>query len=618
MCGIAGFFDWRSVTVDLPSVVRGMCDAQASRGPDGQGQLLFAHGGLGHRRLAIIDPKGGAQPMSLNRAGLHLTFNGEIYNFRELRAELESSGHHFITNTDTEVLLHAFQAWGPDCVLRLRGMFAFVVYDEQKDELFAARDHLGIKPLVYAYQQGRIAIASELRALRAVPGFDGGVDHDAVAQYLHLGFVAAPDCMLAGAKKLPPGHSMRIMKGGHLVGPAPYWRPIMEPSASGDPREWVEEVARVCEASVKAHLVADVPFGAFLSGGVDSTLIVSWMQPHLQQAVKAFTISYDDKDHDETEYARQAADHLGAELDCTLVQPNAMDLLPKLVEHLGEPLADRSMVSTWLVSQAARRRVPMVLSGDGGDELFFGYEKYFGWMADLQRSRQLSGRFGAIPMRQFMHALRPSRYPRMFSPGVTLDRLWYANQQFPDKILAALVHGLGSQGRPAPCVAQSLQECKGVPDELQLQACDLNLYLPYDILFKVDASSMAHGLEVRTPLVDREVFDVARRLPVVCRTGSDDVSATRWEQGKKMLKTLLARRFDDAFVNRPKKGFLPPVSRWLGTGTAGRAQAEDMLMGGAGRLKELTGIVPLREAMRWRDGARIWHLLVLEEWLRQN
>ena len=157
-----------------------------------------------------------------------------------------------------------------------------------------------------------------------------------------------------------------------------------------------------------------------------------------------------------------------------------------------------------------------------------------------------------------------------------------------------------------------------MPDELQLQACDLNLYLPYDILFKVDASSMAHGLEVRTPLVDREVFDVARRLPVVCRTGSDDVSATRWEQGKKMLKTLLARRFDDAFVNRPKKGFLPPVSRWLGTGTAGRAQAEDMLMGGAGRLKELTGIVPLREAMRWRDGARIWHLLVLEEWLRQN
>ncbi|MCB1211657.1 MAG: asparagine synthase (glutamine-hydrolyzing) [Verrucomicrobiales bacterium] len=618
MCGIAAFFDWHDAAADLSGVIRRMCDVQASRGPDGQGQLLFSHGGLGHRRLAIIDPAGGAQPMSLNRAGLHLTFNGEIYNFRELRAELESLGHSFTTHTDSEVLLHAFQAWGPSCVARLRGMFAFVVYDEQKDELFVARDHLGIKPLVYAHKDGRIAIASELRALRCVPWFKGGVDRDAVAQYLHLGFVAAPACMLEGAKKLPPGHSMRVTKGGQLIGPEPFWRPVMEPAEVGDPREWVEEVARVCEASVKAHLVADVPFGAFLSGGVDSTLIVSWMQPHLQQAVKAFTISYDDKDHDETEYAKQAADHLGAELECTLVQPNAMDLLPRLVEHLGEPLADRSMVSTWLVSEAARRRVPMVLSGDGGDELFFGYEKYFGWMADLHRSRQMSGRFGAIPLRQAMHLLKPSRYPRMFRPGVTLDRLWYANQQFPDEVLASMIRGIGVQGKPAPCVAQSLIENKNVPDELQIQACDLNLYLPFDILFKVDASSMAHGLEVRTPLVDREVFDVARRLPVICRTGSAEAAATKWEQGKKMLKTLLARRFDDDFVNRPKKGFLPPVSRWLGAGTKGRAQAEEMLLGASGRLKEMTGCSPLRAALQWRDGARIWHLLVLEEWLRQN
>jgi asparagine synthase (glutamine-hydrolysing) len=613
MCGIAAYFSSSDDSGRCLQIVRSMCDAQASRGPDGHGLLPLEMGAIGHRRLAIIDLEGGIQPMSDTANGLHLTYNGELYNFRELRNQLSSLGATFVTQSDTEVVLNAYRFWGEKCVDRFRGMFAFAIYDEVARTLFVARDHFGIKPLVYATGPGWFAVASEFRALRCIPRFRVAPDRAAIGAYVQLGYIPAPLSAYQDARKLPPGHRRTFRLDDDSGTEEAYWEPRMAPESCGDPAEWMHEVERVCRASVEAHMFADVEFGAFLSGGVDSTLIVKWMSEITSRPVQAFTISYEESAYDETAWATEAAERLGVRLTKRVVRPDSMELLPAIVRHLGEPMADRSAISTWLVCQLAREQVPMVLSGDGGDEFFFGYESHLGWLEQLNYLRKKSRVPAGRLIRSLLHRAFPSRFPPFFHPANHEAILWSGMWQIPEATFARS----GQAGAPRLVREQFervIARNHSAGADLLLQAADLSFYLPGDILPKVDSASMAHGLEVRTPLVDREVFDLARRLPLSCRRGLGPLGR---KEGKLVLKQLLSRSFDDRFTYRTKQGFLSPAADWLMPGAPGAAQIRQRLASPDSLLREILPDAFISRAIDFNRGRRIWNLLVLDEWLRQ-
>jgi len=619
MCGIAAYFSIHTDASHCKTIVDAMCDIQASRGPDGKGSLAFAltnsSGSIGHRRLAIIDPASGAQPMSFDDDGLHLTYNGEIYNFRELRRELQESGTSFTTDSDTEVVLAAYRHWGEKCVDHFRGMFAFAIFDAKRQVVFVARDHFGIKPLVYTSGPGWFAIASEIRALRCLPEFSGEVDHHAIASYLHFGYIPAAESAFTGVSKLRPGHALKFntSTADQISEPVRYWEPTLSPEKNGDPAEWAIEVERVCKNSVAAHMVADVEFGAFLSGGVDSTLIAKWMTEVSDQKVRTYTISYDDSEHDETPWARKAAATLGVNLIETKVEANAIEILPKLVAHLGEPMADRSMISTWLVCEQARREVPMVLSGDGADENFFGYESYLGWIDQREYLNKIAKQPGGLLIRKILGSMLPQRYPRIIPPDDHEALLWDSLAQIPRSILHREKTDIPRAKAPDNLTRLIDRNLSGGPDYL-LQATDLEYYLPYDILFKVDAASMAHGLEVRTPFIDREVFEVARRMPLACRHG---LGPHGKREGKIVLKQILATTFANDFAFRKKQGFLPPVANWLKAGTSERRNAEERLRTSDSGIRNLLSEPLLGKIAGLNNGRRLWNMLILDEWLQQ-
>lgn len=613
MCGIAAFFSDRHSAKDSLRIVKSMCQAQKSRGPDGEGVVGLENGAIGHRRLAIIDVDGGGQPMSNPSNSLHLTYNGELYNYRELRAELESHGSIFRTKSDTEVILHAYDLWGTRCVERFRGMFAFIIVDDASKTLFAARDHFGIKPLVYVAGNGWFAAASEIRGLRMVPCFSAEPDRGAIGAYLQLGYIPAPLSAFSGVKKLPPGSTMTIDLKVFEPCIVTYWEPIMTPEPAGDLSEWAREVERVCRASVEAHLVADVKFGALLSGGVDSTLIVKWMTECLGTPVDGFTICYEEQDYDESNWAAIAAKHFGVRLISDFARPSSIDLLGSIVHHQGEPLADRSAISTWLVCELARKHVPMVLSGDGGDELFYGYESYLGWREKLDFYRNPKGAYLGRLLRKLRHQLKPKFYPPDLPPSATNEILWSGYWQISQHVFEAS----GLEGAPRSVrerIESLIEKHDGLDPEILPQLVDLALYLPANILPKVDSASMAHGLEVRTPLVDRDVFDLARRIPLQLRRGLGPVAG---REGKLILKHLLARDFGNEFAFRKKMGFVSPAAEWLRRGSPDGDQV-------ARRLKEpgspLRFFVPdrfIESALVHNGGRRAWNLLVLDEWLHQ-
>ncbi|MDE3156786.1 MAG: asparagine synthase (glutamine-hydrolyzing), partial [Acidobacteriota bacterium] len=387
MCGIAGLLCTDGMPAPRP-IVDGMTAALAHRGPDGSGVTLRGAAGLGHRRLAIIDPASGAQPLSNEDGRLWITFNGEIYNYRDLRTDLEAHGHRFRTQSDTEVVVHAYEQWGAAAVPRLRGMFAFGIVDERDGHLFLARDPLGIKPLYYAQTPTLTAFASELQALRPVPGLDWTLDIRAIDQYLRLQYIPAPRTVYAHVRKLPPAHTLRIEFDGHTQGPREYWQIRFQPEFRRTEREWLDALDEVLRRSVRAHLVADVPFGAFLSGGLDSSAVVAYMAQELDAPVETFSIGFEEQDFTELHYAEQAARRWQTHHHAEIVRADCLELLPALVRHYGEPFGDSSALPTFLVSRMARGAVPMVLSGDGGDEAFGGYNDYGTWRRWLRQDDQ--------------------------------------------------------------------------------------------------------------------------------------------------------------------------------------------------------------------------------------
>jgi asparagine synthase (glutamine-hydrolysing) len=615
MCGIAGIVDFSGRTPALETI-RAMIDQQRHRGPDGEGILRRDAVALGHRRLSIIDVAGGAQPLSNETQDIWLTFNGEIYNFRELRSTLEASGHTFRCQSDSEVIVHAYEQWGDDCVRHLRGMFAFAIADFRRRRLLLARDHFGIKPLFFRLLRDSVAFASELAPLVDNTAGTPNLNCQALDYYLRYRYIPAPHTIYDEVVRLPPAHTWSCTFAGDARPPREYYRLRMCPDESLDDEAVAEQFAEVLDESVAAHLVSDVPFGAFLSGGVDSTLIVAAMAQRLGGRVQAFSIGFDENDYSELHYARQAAQQLGVELHSEIVTPDVVTILQELFAHYGEPFADTSAIPTWCVARLARRHVPMVLSGDGADEAFAGYTRYDAWVRDTlprnlarftRQPRRAMGRAAGLLLGQRDDRLR--RWQRDFI-GI-----------FRDEERQSLWHDDLRAVTRAPNLAfhQADREARGLRDLQYAQYLDLKTYLPGDILSKVDVAAMCHGLEARTPFADLRVMEFAARLP------------ERWRRqtigGRASLKVLpkhhLARQFPAAFVHRRKQGFAIPEAAWLRRGTPVRACFDDVVASAHAAIRQYFQPAEIERRIRQfdetgRQPTNLWLLLILGLWLEHR
>ncbi|MGB3635277.1 MAG: asparagine synthase (glutamine-hydrolyzing) [Rubrobacteraceae bacterium] len=643
MCGIAGFFSPGSAKKEAEQTVRRMTDALVHRGPDDGGVWEDQRSGvaLGNRRLAIVDlsPEG-HQPMCSADGRYVLAFNGEIYNFPALRAELEQLGHGFRGHSDTEVMLAAFTAWGLEAGLgRFNGMFAFALWDRQERVLHLARDRFGEKPLYYGWMGGTLLFGSELKALRAHPRFRGEVSRDALALYLRHNYVPAPYSIYEGVCKLPPGTRMTINEAGETSEPIPYWsarraaeRGVADPFG-GSEQEAVDALDAVLSDSVGMRMVADVPLGAFLSGGIDSSTIVSLMQAQSDRPVKTFSIGFHEEAYSEAEHAKAVARHLGTEHTELYVTPReALEVVPKLPTLYDEPFADSSQIPTYLVSELARKHVTVSLSGDGGDELFGGYRRYalgqdlwrrIGWMPSAGR-RAAGHAISSIPveiLNKRLARLAPlaGRYGHSGEMGDKLHKL--------AEILTAddpedLYHGLVSYYRdPAGIVPGSVEPPTALTDRSRradvdsfahrMMYLDSVSYLPDDILAKVDRASMGVSLEARVPMLDHRVYELAWSLPPSMKTRD---GADKW-----ILRRVLDRYVPRELVERPKMGFGVPVGAWL-RGSL-REWAEGLL--DEKRLRDEGFFEPLPIREKWSEhlsGSRNWHahlwgVLMFQAWL---
>jgi asparagine synthase (glutamine-hydrolysing) len=564
MCGIAGFVG-SSVTparVEAGGVLARMCEVIAHRGPDDQGTLVLDGAALGMRRLSIIDLAGGNQPLSGCDPAVQIVFNGEVYNFHELQRELETRGHVFKTRSDTEAVVHAFEEWGAACVEHLRGMFAFAVWDGRARELFVARDRVGKKPLYYTVTEGGdFVFGSELKSLLEHPGVRPEASDEAVDAYLTFGYVPDPLSIFRGVWKLPPGHRLTFARG--RVSVESYWDFPVE--VDPEPRraeDYLEELRALLDEAVRVRLVADVPLGAFLSGGVDSSAVVGLMARNTSRPVKTFSIGFREDSYDELRYARLAARHFGTEHQEFVVTPDICGVVDELAWHFDEPFADSSAIPTYVVSKMAREHVKVVLSGDGGDELFAGYTRYvierrrggFARLPRLLRAGVMQPLGRSLPHgawgRNFIHnvALDPlERYLEEISVFTRLNRPALYSQEFRRR--------LGDEGKAAELFRGHAARAAGTGPLGSLLYLDSKTYLPGDILTKVDRMSMAASLEARVPLLDHKLIEFVARIPPSLKM--------RGFETKHIFKQAVRGLVPDEILDRPKQGFGVPIQRWI-------------------------------------------------------
>jgi asparagine synthase (glutamine-hydrolysing) len=626
MCGVTGIFDMRGTRpVDREALTR-MNESQHHRGPDEVGMHVAAGIGLGHRRLSIIDLSTGQQPMYNEDGSVCVVTNGEIYNFQELMPELARLGHTFRTRSDTEVIVHAWEAWGEDCVKRFRGMFAFALYDESRQSLFLARDRLGVKPLHYALlDDGTLLFGSELKSLLAHPGMPRALDPLAAEDYFALGYVPEPRTIFARARKLPSGHTLLARRGVALPDPRRYWdvrftldRPLGVEDACRELEERLRE-------SVRLRMIADVPLGAFLSGGVDSGAVVATMAGLSSERVKACSISFADPAFDESVHARAVAQRHGAEHYVDRVESEDFDLVDVLAGLYDEPYADSSAIPTYRVCQLARRHVTVALSGDGGDESFGGYTRYRHHLAE-ERLRRLV----PLPLRRTLFGalgrLYPplERAPRFLRGKALLESLARDSTAAYFDLVCVLRGAARSRlysrrfksllgGYEAIEVFRRHAARADTDDPLALvQYVDLHTYLVDDINVKVDRASMAHALEVREPLMDHELVEWLASLPSSLKIRGADT--------KFLLKKAVARHLPDDVVHRPKMGFAVPLAGWF-RGPL-REKVRQALLDA--RLLDtgwfdgaaLTGLIDAHQAGIRDNSAALWSLLMFEAFLR--
>ena len=569
MCGITGIFDTRGAAEIAASVLHRMNNAQYHRGPD-EGSLHTEPGlGFGHRRLSIIDIATGQQPLFNEDGSVVVVFNGEIYNYQDLIPELQALGHVFHTKSDTEVIVHAWEQWGEDCVQRFRGMFAFALWDRNRQSLFMARDRLGVKPMFYALlDDGLLLFGSELKSLLAHGGLRRDIDPLAVEEYFALGYVAEPRTIFRQALKLPPGHSLVIQRGQPLAAPREYWdvrftldNPMSEQEAQQ------EMIARLRE-SVRLRMISEVPLGAFLSGGVDSSAVVAMMAGLSDGPVNTCSMAFDDPKFNESEFAQQVADRYATKHRVETVASDDFDLIDTLARLYDEPYADSSAIPTYRVCQLARKHVTVALSGDGGDETFGGYRRY---RMHLMEDRMRSAVPASIRMPVFglLGRLYPKAdwAPRVFRAKTTFEGLARNSVDAYLHAVSILRAPMRAQlfsagfkrelaGYNASAVFDHHARRAGTDDPLALiQYLDTKTYLVGDINTKVDRASMAHSLEVREPLMDHELVQWAASLPSSLKV--------RGAEGKYLLKKAMAPHLPDAVLYRPKMGFAVPLARWF-------------------------------------------------------
>ena len=621
MCGIAGIlsFDGRPVA---PARVRTMTDAMIHRGPDDEG-FYFGQGvGLGMRRLAIIDLATGRQPIASEDGSVQVVLNGEIYNFQELRRRLEARGHRFATATDTEVIVHLYEELGPACVEELRGMFAFALWDAGERRLLIARDRLGIKPLYWARYRGpagdTLAFASELKAILALDELPVELDGAAVDHLFSFSTTPADRSIVAGVARLEPGCLLLASPAGGVV-TRRWWEVRFEPDFRPSEAEWAEALRAEIEESVRLHRVSDVPLGAFLSGGVDSSAVVASLSALAAaegaEPVRTFSIGFREADYDELEYARLAAEAFGTRHRERVVEPEVMAVLDELAWHLDEPFGDSSAIPTFMVSALAAEDVTVVLSGDGGDELFAGYDKY-----RVER-RERWNRFLPGPLRRVIGAagaaLPEGATGRELLRHLALvgaDRYLDAGTLFKDDQKRKLFAD-GAVERPAGYDPRSYaRRFLDTPDThwlSALQRLDLATYLPLDILTKVDRMSMAHSIEARVPLLDHRVVELAARIPPQLQL--------QGERGKAVFKRALEGRVPQPILERPKRGFAIPLGRWFRGRLGGFVRelllSEESRRRGIFRASYLEELLRLHEAGRPLD-LQLWTLISFELWCR--
>ncbi len=564
MCGIYGIYQLagaRAAAEWMPKMGRVI----THRGPDDEGYFADGRCVIGMRRLSIIDLSGGHQPISNHDNSIVVVCNGEIYNYREVRANLQQRGHKFKTQSDSEVVLYGYAEWGESFVERLNGMFGFALWDARKQTLLVGRDRIGIKPIYWCNDGGRVAFASEAKALLELPGIARDVDPTALAAYLELGYVPAPLSILRGIHKLPIGSVMKVAPSGVTV--SSYWKPSTTVDHGISARDWTARVRERLEESVRMQMVSDVPIGAFLSGGIDSSAVLAFMARHSDTPVKTYSIGFDggaaERFYNELDYARQVAQLFKTDHHEILVRPDVVHLLPKLLWHMDEPIADSAFVTTYLVSEFARRDVTVILSGVGGDELFGGYRRYLGehymryvnWLPQAAK-RGAGWVADRLPSDRHSKWLNYSRLAKNFlgaaaAPFAERYRA-YVGAFSPEDAAALLVK---KPRQRLDAIGDAFAMAQGDDALARMFAVDAYTQLPDDLLLLTDKMTMAASLECRVPLLDHELVELASRIPASIKMAGGEL--------KSLMKKALADVLPPEILYRTKRGFGAPMGAWM-------------------------------------------------------
>jgi asparagine synthase (glutamine-hydrolysing) len=612
MCGIAGFIDTECSHGRAELLIDRMCQAIRHRGPDDQGVWIGDGIALGMRRLSIIDLAGGHQPIFNEDHSILVVFNGEIYNYQELKTRLQERGHRFRTNSDTETIVHAYEEYGDECVNHLRGMFSFALWDGKGQRLLAARDRFGKKPLNYFWDGQRLIFGSEIKSILEAD-IQREVNPIALDEYLVYCYVPAPNTLFKNIFKLPAAHIL-IYENGQIRTKR-YWELSFAPTCQHDEATAIERTRELLKEAVKVRLMSEVPLGAFLSGGIDSSLVVCFMSSMTSEPVKTFSIGFDEHDYSELKYARQVANYFGTEHHEFFVRPDLVSVLPELVWAYDEPFADVSMLPTYYVSKLAREHVTVVLTGDGGDEIFGGYTRYARELAITRTPlllRLLLGNGSMLMpdgMRgkkrlQNLHSNLANRYARtLASLPDNLRSCLYTREH-----LAVVGHHI-----PYDQLTRKFKRVSHLDVMSQMQYADVETYLTDDILVKVDKASMLNSLETRAPLLDQHLVEYVASLPSAIRTHGGTL--------KSLLKKVAPDMLPEAVVTRPKQGFGVPIQRWLRADLANYAR--ELLDSPRAHQRGIFNQEFIRHLLKSHSrsslinhGEAIWTLLCLELWFR--
>ncbi len=625
MCGICGVVSRNGEWPVREVLLRHMNDTMVHRGPDDAGHYLDEQAGLAMRRLSIIDLSTGQQPISNEDGTVWIVFNGEIYNHQEIRHQLEGRGHVFATQSDTEAIVHGYEEYGDDIVNHLNGMFGFAIWDTRRHRLLVARDRLGIKPLYYYASPDRFIFGSELKAIIAHPDVPREIDFQALDQFLTLEYIPGPRSIFKNIHKLPPGHRL-ILEEGREPHVEQYWNVALQPDLKSDEAH-IEALTELIRDAVKIRLMADVPLGAFLSGGIDSSTIVSFMSELMDRPVKTFSIGFGDPTYNELPYARMVAEAFGTQHYEEFLEADIHEMALRLVSHFDEPFGDFSIFPTFLVSEVARRFVTVALSGDGGDEIFGGYDTYVAQGLDQRYYGRLPRwlRQQALPRMMDLIPPQPAKKGRInkakrFIEGGALPEAWqhtrwmmFMHDHDKRHLYNSDVRAALNGDTPGALIERYFEQAMHADKLAQQQYVDVKTYLVDDILVKVDRMSMAASLEARVPLLDHRVVEFALNLPPHLKLNGDET--------KVILRRVMANRLPEAVLNKPKEGFSIPLKHWL-RGEL-RPLMNDLLAPdtvhrrGYFDPKTVARWVSEHQASQANHSHRLWALMVFELWHRQ-